>query len=60
MNLKKNVVGIITSAENMYLLQAVSRVGDVVETMSGIKVEILNTDAEEASFVRCYYICKEI
>ena len=45
MNLKKNVVGIITSAENMPGSQA-SRPGDVVETMSGIKVEILNTDAE--------------
>ena len=45
MNLKKNVVGVITSAENMPGSQA-SRPGDVVETMSGLKVEILNTDAE--------------
>ena len=45
MNLKKNVVGVITSAENMPGSQA-SRPGDVVQTMSGLKVEILNTDAE--------------
>ena len=45
MNLKKNVVGVITSAENMPGSQA-SRPGDVVRTMSGLKVEILNTDAE--------------
>ena len=45
MNLKKNIVGVITSAENMPGSQA-SRPGDVVQTMSGLKVEILNTDAE--------------
>ena len=45
MNLKKNVVGVITSAENMPGSQA-SRPGDVVQTMSGLKVELLNTDAE--------------
>ena len=37
MNLKKNIVGVITSAENMPGSQA-SRPGDVVQTMSGLKV----------------------
>ncbi len=45
MKLKKNVVGILACAENMPGSQA-SRPGDVVSTMSGITVEILNTDAE--------------
>jgi len=45
MNVKTNVVGVITCAENMPGSQA-SRPGDVVTTMSGITVEILNTDAE--------------
>ena len=45
MNLKNNVIGVITCAENMPGSQA-SRPGDVVTTMSGITVEILNTDAE--------------
>ena len=45
MRLKKNVVGILACAENMPGSQA-SRPGDVVTTMSGITVEILNTDAE--------------
>src|SRR5690606_18950055 len=45
MKLPINVVGIIPAAENMPDGQA-SRPGDVVKTMSGMTVEILNTDAE--------------
>ena len=45
MKVKTNVIGVITCAENMPGSQA-SRPGDVVKTMSGITVEILNTDAE--------------
>lgn len=40
-----NVVGMITSAENMPSGNA-SKPGDIVRTMSGQTVEILNTDAE--------------
>ena len=40
-----NIVGIIASAENMPGSQA-SKPGDIVKTMSGKTVEILNTDAE--------------
>lgn len=40
-----NVVGVITSAENMPAGNA-SKPGDVVTTLSGQTVEILNTDAE--------------
>lgn len=40
-----NVVGIITSAENMPAGHA-SKPGDIVTTLSGQTVEILNTDAE--------------
>lgn len=45
MNLKANVVGIIASAENMISGKA-TKPGDVVTTMSGQSVEIINTDAE--------------
>ena len=45
MNIKKNVVGVIACAENMPGSQA-TRPGDVVTSMSGITIEILNTDAE--------------
>jgi len=45
MNMKTNVVGIIACAENMPGSQA-TRPGDVVTSMSGITIEILNTDAE--------------
>ena len=45
MNVKTNVVGIIACAENMQGSQA-TRPGDVVTSMSGITIEILNTDAE--------------
>lgn len=40
-----NVVGIVTSAENMPAGHA-SKPGDIVTTLSGKTVEILNTDAE--------------
>ncbi len=45
MRLPINVVGIIPAAENMPDGQA-TRPGDVVTTLSGLTVEILNTDAE--------------
>ncbi|MDP6916545.1 MAG: leucyl aminopeptidase, partial [SAR86 cluster bacterium] len=40
-----NVIGIVASAENMPGSKA-TKPGDVVKTMSGLTVEILNTDAE--------------
>ncbi len=40
-----NVVGVIASAENMPGSKA-TKPGDVVRTMAGLTVEILNTDAE--------------
>ena len=43
--LPMNVVGVIAAAENMPSGDA-SRPGDIVKTMSGQTVEILNTDAE--------------
>ena len=45
MELKNNVIGILACAENMPGSQA-TRPGDVVRSMSGITIEILNTDAE--------------
>ena len=45
LGLKINVVGVVPSAENMPGGDA-SRPGDIVTTMSGQTVEILNTDAE--------------
>ena len=45
MSLKNNVIGILACAENMPGSQA-TRPGDVVTSMSGITIEILNTDAE--------------
>jgi leucyl aminopeptidase len=45
MGLAINVVGIIAAAENMPSGRA-SRPGDIVTTLSGKTVEILNTDAE--------------
>ena len=45
MNLPMNVVGAIAAAENMPAGNA-SKPGDIVKTMSGQTVEILNTDAE--------------
>ncbi len=43
--LKLNVIGIVAAAENMPDGKA-TRPGDIVKTMSGQTVEILNTDAE--------------
>src|SRR6185503_9732915 len=45
LGLKLNVVGIVPSAENMPGGNA-ARPGDIVTTLSGQTVEILNTDAE--------------
>ena len=45
MGLKNNVIGVLACAENMPGSQA-TRPGDVVVSMSGITIEILNTDAE--------------
>ncbi|MCW9054759.1 MAG: leucyl aminopeptidase [Candidatus Pacebacteria bacterium] len=45
LKLKKNVIGLIPSVENMASGSAV-RPGDVLTTMSGKTVEVLNTDAE--------------
>ncbi|WP_370978029.1 leucyl aminopeptidase [Agaribacterium sp. ZY112] len=45
MNAKVNVVGIIAAAENMPAGNA-SKPGDVVTSMSGQTIEVLNTDAE--------------
>lgn len=45
LNLKLNVVGVVAAAENMPDGDA-CRPGDVVTTLSGQTVEILNTDAE--------------
>ncbi len=45
MDLKINIVGIIPSSENMPDGDA-NKPGDVVTSMSGLTIEILNTDAE--------------
>ena len=45
MKLKKNVIGVIPSCENMPSGRA-TRPGDIVKSMSGQTIEILNTDAE--------------
>ncbi|WP_419185588.1 leucyl aminopeptidase [Polynucleobacter meluiroseus] len=45
MHLKKNVIGVIPTCENMPSGQA-TRPGDIVTSMSGQTIEILNTDAE--------------
>lgn len=45
LGLKLNIVGVVAAAENMPDGDA-SRPGDVVTTLSGKSVEILNTDAE--------------
>lgn len=45
MSLKLNVVAVIPSSENMPD-GAASRPGDIVKSMAGITIEILNTDAE--------------
>ena len=45
MNLKLNVIGVIPTCENMPSGRA-SKPGDIVTSMSGQTIEILNTDAE--------------
>jgi leucyl aminopeptidase len=45
LGLKLNVVGLVAAAENMPDAAA-SKPGDVVKSMSGLTIEILNTDAE--------------
>ncbi|MBC7575391.1 MAG: leucyl aminopeptidase [Herminiimonas sp.] len=45
MNLKLNVIGVIPTCENMPSGSA-TRPGDIVTSMSGQTIEILNTDAE--------------
>ena len=45
LKLSINVIGLVASAENMPSGKA-TKPGDVVRTMSGLTVEILNTDAE--------------
>ena len=45
MNINRNVIGIIACAENMPGSQA-TRPGDVYTSMSGLTIEVLNTDAE--------------
>lgn len=45
LKVKLNVVGVVSSAENMPDGRA-SRPGDIIRTLSGQTVEILNTDAE--------------
>jgi leucyl aminopeptidase len=45
MGLKSNVVGIIAACENMPSGRA-TKPGDIVSSMNGLTIEILNTDAE--------------
>lgn len=44
-NIKKNIIGVVATCENMPSSTA-SRPGDIVKSMSGQTIEILNTDAE--------------
>jgi leucyl aminopeptidase len=45
MNLKLNVIGIIAACENMPSGRA-TKPGDIVTSMNGLTIEVLNTDAE--------------
>ncbi|MBM3348992.1 MAG: leucyl aminopeptidase [Betaproteobacteria bacterium] len=45
MGLKKNVIGVVPTCENMPSGRA-TRPGDIVKSMSGQTIEVLNTDAE--------------
>ena len=45
MNLKLNVIGVIPACENMPSGRA-TKPGDIVTSMSGLTIEVLNTDAE--------------
>ena len=49
MKLKKNVIGVVPTCENMPS-GAATRPGDIVKSMSGQTIEILNTDAEGDRF----------
>ena len=49
LNAKVNVIGLLACAENMPSAHA-AKPGDVVTSMSGQTIEILNTDAEEDLF----------
>ena len=44
-NLKKNVVGIVAACENL-ISGGAYKPGDIISTMSGKTIEVLNTDAE--------------
>ncbi|UGQ47694.1 leucyl aminopeptidase [Massilia endophytica] len=45
MNLKLNVIGIVAACENMPSGRA-TKPGDIVTSMNGLTIEVLNTDAE--------------
>ncbi|MES2741073.1 MAG: leucyl aminopeptidase [Pseudomonadota bacterium] len=45
MNLKANVIGVIAACENMPSGRA-TKPGDIVTSMKGLTIEVLNTDAE--------------
>jgi leucyl aminopeptidase len=45
MNLKLNVIGVIATCENMPSGRA-TKPGDIVTSMNGLTIEVLNTDAE--------------
>ncbi|WP_072280224.1 leucyl aminopeptidase [Alkalithermobacter thermoalcaliphilus] len=45
MNLKVNVIGVIAACENMISSNAY-KPGDIIESMAGKTIEVLNTDAE--------------
>ena len=45
MNLKLNVIGVIAACENMPSGRA-TKPGDIVTSMNGLTIEVLNTDAE--------------
>jgi leucyl aminopeptidase len=45
MNLKLNVIGVIAASENMPSGRA-TKPGDIVTSMNGLTIEVLNTDAE--------------
>jgi leucyl aminopeptidase len=45
LGLKKNVIGVVPTCENMPSGRA-TRPGDIVKSMSGQTIEVLNTDAE--------------
>ncbi len=47
MNLKLNVIGVIAACENMPSGRA-TKPGDIVTSMNGLTIEVLNTDAEGA------------